>query len=77
VISPDGLSFVEWSDRSSIPFVRYGVVSKAEPGADWRVWANSLCALNDIRALQPPDPAAYDSWQEWVGALNVVLDLGV
>jgi hypothetical protein len=77
VISPDGLSFVEWSDRSSIPFLRYGVVDKANPKEDWRVWANSFCALNGVRAKHPPDPRAFKSWQEWVGALNNVIDLGV
>jgi len=54
----------EWADAVLYVAAQYANVAQLD-GDDWRTWGSTFFNSPQLGNLHPPDPYAFDSWQEW------------
>ena len=65
---PRGHDFVSWADLMCELFASNGL---EVPNAmtDWRLWGDSLKAIDIFMSQGSPQTSAFDDWQSWASAL--------
>ena len=73
MIIPDGMDVIGWTDQMSISLNSTGIVPRLDDPALWREWAVQVNLLDAVGIAAPPDPYAFDTWDEWARRFNAVL----
>jgi hypothetical protein len=65
----------EWADAVVYVSLQYANVSQLD-GDDWKAWGHVFFNSPQLGNLHPPDPYAFDTWQEWGERLVDALSSG-
>lgn len=70
LISPQGMSAVEWIDAMSDRLWTLGAIPRVSREEDWREWGAALLSLPSIHGILLPDPYQFDDWRRWAERIN-------
>ena len=64
-VDPRGLSATQWCNFMAPVLAPFGPLPAVREDAEWRGWADAVCAMSGISKRTPPLPEFFDQWSDW------------